>query len=205
MVEAKTDDSTEQKILEAARLVFLEQGMAGARMQDIADRAGINKALLHYYFRSKEKLFEVIFLEAATRFMPRVSILFEADMPVFDKLHAFTDAYISMLMENPFLPAFMIGEMQKQDPTVFLERIWGGKRPAVQIFAKQVEREIAAGIIKPIQPAQLVINLMALCIFPFAARPMAKLVWDINDQQFFALMNERKTSVADFIIDSIRK
>lgn len=201
----KKDESTEQRILEAARRVFLEEGMAGARMQDIADRAGINKALLHYYFRSKEKLFDMIFREAALRFMPRVSVLFEADIPLFDKIRTFTAAYIEMLIENPFLPVFMISEMHRQDPASFLEKIWQGKRPAVDRFMTQVQEEIRQGIIKPIQPVHLMVNLMSMCIFPFAAKPMAQLVWNMSDPQFFALMEERKTIVAEFIIDSIRK
>lgn len=201
----KKDQSTEQKILEAAKSIFLEQGLAGARMQDIADKAGINKALLHYYFRSKDKLFEMIFTEAAMRFIPRVSILFESDAPVFDKIRAFTHTYIDMLLENPYLPSFMLNEMNKQDTGNFLEKIWGGKRPPVEQFVAQIKKEVEQGIIKPVNPVHLVLNLVSMCIFPFAARPMVKLVWNVNDQQFRQLMEERKTVIANFMIDSIRK
>ena len=104
MVKKKIDQSTEQIILEAAKKVFVRKGMAGARMQDIADEAGINKALLHYYFRNKEKLFEMIFMEAAEKFFPRINAIFDSDQPLFEKIESFCEEYISVVMENPYLP-----------------------------------------------------------------------------------------------------
>ena len=199
------DQSTEQKILQAAKEVFQEQGMAGARMQDIADRAGINKALLHYYFRNKEKLFEVIFAEAATKFVPKVSILFASDLELFEKIRQFTSSYIDIMLENPYLPIFVLSEMNKNDSADFIEKFWPGKGLAVGKFVNQVNEEIALGNIKPISPIQLVINLVSMCIFPFAARPMVRMVWGVSDAQFLQLMEERKTFVANFVIDSIRK
>src|SRR5690349_8657956 len=94
MARAVKDHNTEKKILEAARKVFLAQGMAGARMQDIADKAGINKAMLHYYFRSKDKLFEMIFKEAMAGFVPWANAVFDADIPLFQKIEQFTSEYI---------------------------------------------------------------------------------------------------------------
>lgn len=83
------DLTTEQKILEAARKIFLEKGLDGARMQDIADKAGINKAMLHYYFRSKDKLFEQIFLEVAGHFLPKIMAIFESERLCLKKLKPF--------------------------------------------------------------------------------------------------------------------
>ena len=85
MVKAKKDISAEEKILAAAKKVFTRNGMDGARMQDIADEAGINKALLHYYFRSKDKLFQVIFVQEAKKFFPKIKMIFESDLPLFEK------------------------------------------------------------------------------------------------------------------------
>ena len=86
MAKVQQDTTTEGKILAAARKVFIAKGMAGARMQDIADEAGINKALLHYYFRSKEKLFETIFKELSLQFLPRINSLFESELSLFEKI-----------------------------------------------------------------------------------------------------------------------
>lgn len=205
MVEdVNKDQSTEQKILAAAKEVFIEQGLAGARMQDIADRAGINKALLHYYFRSKEKLFEMVFQEAALKFLPRVSILFESKEPLFDKIRVFVSNYITLMMENPFIPLFVLNEVHK-NPEDFINRIWGGKPPPIKEFAEHVQREIEAGHIKPIKPVQLVMNIVSLCIFPFVGRPVVRGVFKLEHKQFMQLMEERKTHVAEFVIDSIKR
>ena len=96
MVKQKKDATTQEKILEAAKKVFVRQGMSGARMQDIADEAGINKALLHYYFRNKELLFEVIFNEAAAELFPKINFIFESDMPLFEKIENFVGEYITV-------------------------------------------------------------------------------------------------------------
>lgn len=197
------DQSTEQKILAAAKAVFIEQGLAGARMQDIADKAGINKALLHYYFRSKDKLFEMIFQEAAMKFLPKVSILFEADMPLFDKIRVFVDNYITMMMDNPFIPLFVLNEVHKS-PEDFIMKIWGGRTPPVVEFAAHVQREIDAGHIRPVKPVHLMLNMISMCVFPFVGRPVISGVFKLDSHQFMQLMEERKKIVADFVIDSIK-
>src|SRR6478672_10927133 len=111
MAKTGKDETAEARILTAARKVFIAKGMAGARMQDIADEAGINKALLHYYFRSKEKLFEQIFKELSFQFLPRVNAIFESDKPLFEKIEMFCCEYISKMIENPFIQLFIVNEM----------------------------------------------------------------------------------------------
>lgn len=204
MVKVQQDDNTQEKILEAARAVFLEKGMDGARMQDIADRAGINKALLHYYFRNKEKLFETVFLEAASRFFPRMVNILTADTSLFEKITRFVHHYISMMAENPYIPQFVLNEVQKQ-PKTFLAKVFGNRRPPIEELAKQVKKEVAQGIIKPIDPRQLMINMVSLCIFPFVAKPVVQWVLKMDEKAYSAFIEARKTEVATFIIDSIRK
>src|SRR3954468_17116383 len=93
----------------------MEKGIDGARMQDIADKAGINKALLHYYFRSKEKLFEMIFIEEARKFMPKVTSIMVSELTLFEKVEKFVGEYIDTLLQNPLLPIFILNEI-KQNP-----------------------------------------------------------------------------------------
>src|SRR5574339_606892 len=123
MVKKKNTDTSEEKILAAARKVFMEKGMAGARMQDIADEDGINKALLHYYFRSKDKLFETIFAETSSRFIPRMTEILNADTPLFEKINTFCEAYISQIQQNPYMPLFLMNEANKH-PDSFLQKMW---------------------------------------------------------------------------------
>ncbi|HEY5371007.1 MAG TPA: TetR/AcrR family transcriptional regulator, partial [Hanamia sp.] len=170
------EKSTEEKILAAAKNVFVTKGMAGARMQDIADEAGINKALLHYYFRNKEKLFEVIFMDAAQKLFPKINSIFESDAPLFEKIENFCEEYITVMSENPYLPLFVLNEISK-DSEMFLGKFLNKQQfPLPQKFLEQVEKEIRKGTIKKISPLHLLINLISMSIFPFVGKPMIQFV-----------------------------
>ncbi|PSR57235.1 TetR/AcrR family transcriptional regulator [Adhaeribacter arboris] len=204
MVKKLKDQSTEQRILEAAKTVFIHKGMAGARMQDIADEAGINKAMLHYYFRSKEKLFEVIFREAVGRFLPKLNAIIAMDSSLFEKIHVFCREYISVLTENPYIPLFVVNEANKQSHA-FLSSMMGSQKPNLPALINQIEEEVKKGIIHPISPAQLLLNMMSMCIFPFLGRPIWNFLSGMDELQFNFLMQQRKEEVATFIISSIKK
>jgi AcrR family transcriptional regulator len=205
MVKKKRDLSTEQVILDAAKKVFVRKGMAGARMQDIADEAGFNKALVHYYFRSKEKLFEVIFMEAAGQLFPRINAIFEGDQPLFEKIELFCDEYITVVSANPYLPMFVLNEIH-QDPQYFLQKVWKGKsKPKPAKFLEQIETEVRKGTIKRINPLHLLMNLISMTIFPFVAKPMIEKNLGLDDVQFRAAMEQRKKEIPRFIIDAIKK
>ncbi len=205
MDKIKIEKSAEEKILGAAKKVFIKKGMAGARMQDIADEAGINKALLHYYFRSKEKLFEVIFLEAAQKLFPKINSIFESDMHLFEKIEKFCEEYITVMAENHYLPLFVLNEIS-QDPENFLGKIWDKQRfPRPQKFLEQIEKEVKKGTIKKISPLHLLINLISMSIFPFVAKPMIQYTIGLDELQYRNLMMQRKKEIPKFIIDSIKK
>ena len=205
MVKSKKDETTEMRILGAAKKVFVRKGMAGARMQDIADEAGINKAMLHYYFRSKVKLFEVIFMEAANKLFPRINSIFSSDQPLFEKIESFCEEYISVVMENPYLPLFVLNEIN-QDPEYFLKKVWVGKsKPNPSRFLEQMEREIKKGTIKRISPLHLLMNLVSMTIFPFVAKPMFQKNLGLDELQFRTVMEQRKKEIPKFIIDAIKK
>lgn len=200
----KKDSSTEERILQAARKVFIRKGMYGARMQDIADEAGINKALLHYYFKNKEKLFAQIFMEAAGHLFPRINSIFAADEPLFVKIEKFCEEYISVVIENPYLPQFVLNEMSR-DPTIFLDKLWGkDTRPNPEKFLIQVQESIQKGEIKDISPLQLLMNLLSMTIFPFIAKPVFQTVVGIDEVQFRFAMEQRKKFIPKFIIDAIK-
>jgi AcrR family transcriptional regulator len=197
------DRSTEEKILAAARKIFLNKGMDGARMQDIADEAGINKALLHYYFRSKDKLFEQIFLEVASSMLPRIFSIFQSDDTLFTKIEKFCDTYITQEIKTPYVPIFILNEVNRQ-PQAFLKKVLGNTSPPVEKLLQQIKQETKAGLIKPIDPLQLLLNTLSLCIFPFLASPMIQLLTGMEAKNFRALMEERKKLVPQLIIESIK-
>ncbi|HET9056853.1 MAG TPA: TetR/AcrR family transcriptional regulator [Chitinophagaceae bacterium] len=205
MVKKVKDKRAEERILAAARKVFTTRGMAGARMQDIADEAGINKALLHYYFRDKEKLFEVVFLEEAQKFFPKINAIFNSEAPLFEKIENFVNEYIDEMQKNPYLPWFVLNEVNR-DPDQFMYKIWGRENlPKPGKFLEQIEKEIKKGVIKKIHPMHLFMNLLGMTIFPFVARPMMIRNMKMNDKQFKRIMEERRKEIPKFIIDSIKK
>ncbi|MEP0134117.1 MAG: TetR/AcrR family transcriptional regulator [Eudoraea sp.] len=201
---SKTKDSkTEHIILEAAKRVFQNKGMDGARMQEIADEANINKAMLHYYYRSKQLLFEAVFSTAFALLAPQLNAILNDDSSVEEKIRNFTSNYISFISKHPYLPTFIIQELNR-NPNFVLKMKEKKGFPNIEKFKKQIALEIQNGILKPIKGEQLFINIMALNIFPFVASPLIKAFVNIDDKAFKQLVEDRKTEVADFIINSIK-
>ncbi|MFN8251681.1 MAG: TetR/AcrR family transcriptional regulator [Ferruginibacter sp.] len=196
---------TEAKVLQAARKVFLAKGMEGARMQDIADEAGINKAMLHYYFRDKDKLFETVFIEEAQKFFPKINIIFQADIPLFEKIEKFVAEYIDEMIANPFLPWFVMNEINR-NPEQFISKVWGKTSlPKPLALLEQIQGDVKKGKIKKVHPLHLLMNILSMTVFPFVAKPMMTKVLQMNDAAFMQAMQERKKEIPKFIIESIKK
>lgn len=194
--------NTEAQILQAARKVFIEKGLEGTRMQEIADEAGINKALLHYYFRSKDKLFRAVFIEAFQKFLPQIGSFIGTQASVMDKLETFITTYINTIIENPFIPGFVLHELSR-DPQSLAELL-KSRAPMVPAFLEQINEEIEAGNLKPFDPRQIIINTLALCIFPFVARPIAQTIFfENNADAYNQFLEDRKTTVFNFIKSAI--
>lgn len=195
--------STEELILEAAHAVFLEKGLAGARMQEIADRAGINKALLHYYFRSKEKLSALIIDRAISVMLPRVMAVLDTDLELFDKIRLVVDHYLTFVSRNSFLPLFIVNEVNR-NPQFFFRAVVEKERTHLAKFRRQVEEAVAQGRIHPISSAQLFMNVMSLVIFPFLGKPIIQVGLGLSEKDFKREMEHRRTEVAEFVIRAIR-
>ena len=144
-------------------------------------------------------------MEAAQKLFPKINFIFESKMPLFDKIEHFADEYISVMVENPYLPSFVLNEINRE-PVAFFKKLnekFGFPDPA--LFLKQIEREIKKGTIKRINPLQLLMNMLSMCIFPFMAKPMFQLRMGLGETQFRDFMEQRKKEVPKFIIDSIRR
>jgi len=195
-------DSTEDKILEAAKNVFVTKGMEGARMQEIADAAGINKALLHYYFRSKERLFEAIFSEIIKFAFPKITRIAQSDEPFVSKVEQVVDAYIDLLIKHPFIPGFVMKELNRDPSGLFKMVVKFGLNP--QFFFDQIQLAMDRGEIIQMQPRHLAANIISMCIFPFAARPLVSFVLFKDDQVALeAFYAERAAVIKKFVIDAI--
>ncbi len=196
------DKTTEEKIYEAARRIFILKGMDGARMQEIADEAGMNKALLHYYFRSKENLFKGVFKDTFTKFFLKVKDTLISDASAKEKLIVFIDNYIDLIMANPYVPQFIINEINR-DPKVLKTLMFeSGIEPQkiLELFFDKVQ----ANNLSKYDPRHIVISLLGMLIFPFVARPLLQMVYfNDNHEAYNQFLNERKEVVKNMILKFI--
>lgn len=181
------DVSTEEKIKEAARKVFTRKGYSATRTRDIAEEAGLNLALLNYYFRSKEKLFEIIMLEKMQKFFGFIMpIIYDDSSSLESKIEAISSSYVDLLLANPDLPFFILGEA-RNNPALIKNVIQKKDFLKNSVFIKQIREKI------PDQdPYQFLINLLSMCIYPFVMRPVFQNLTGIEDQKFDQMMTERK-------------
>ena len=195
--------STENKILEAAKKVFILHGLEGTSMQQIADEAGINKSLLHYYFRTKEKLFDAVFTYAFHYIVPQMEGILSSESCINDKIERIVAEYMDLLSENKFIPAFILHEINRNPDRLYNIMQKSGIKP--EMFINHFVKEIQQGNIRPIDPRQLIINILAMCIFPVAARPLIqRIFFGNNESAYRQFLEERKKIVSEFIIQSIK-
>ena len=205
------DSTTESRILAAARAVFVRSGTGGARMQEIAEEAGVNQALLHYYFRSKDQLAQAVFRDAAVRIVPSIMSIFasEDDLPL--KIERFVHTYIDAVRQHPFIPGYILAEVHfnPERLAALAEQVTGSNpTSAMQSFIPrlraQLNQQAAIGAMRSISPEQFLVNLVALCVFPFAARPVLRLVLGQDDAAFDRFLDERRAELPDFILNALR-
>ena len=208
---SRVEADTESRILDAADRVFVRAGTAGARMQEIAREAGVNTALLHYYYRTKARLSEAVFLRAAGELLPAVIGIRTADLPIDEKVARVVEVELTTLMRRPYLPAYIISELAHHPERMrqLLATLTGqplamtGRRLLVVLDA-QLRAEARAGRMRRIGAEQFVVNLLALCIFPFAARPMLGAILGFDDAAFADFTRHRRRDLPGFFLRALR-
>lgn len=180
-------------------------------MQEIAAEAGVNQALLHYYFRSKERLSIAVFQQMASALFPALIQTLGSDSTIEEKIDAIVALYIENLSRNPFLPGYIISELHHHpDRVTHMLASATGVDPSKMLshvftrLGKQIEVEVDAGRMRPITPQQFAANLISLCVFPFAARPMLSLAFGMDDAEFARFIDARKRDLPQFIRNAIR-
>jgi TetR/AcrR family transcriptional regulator len=205
------DQETEQRILDAAHAVFVRRGTEGARMQEIAAEAGVNKALLHYYFRSKDRLAEAVFLRAGRRLFPSVIATLQSDLSLEKKVRRVIDLELENLSAAPFLPGYVLCEVNHHPERVAqlvgafagrpMEGFGGTLAAGLQA---QIDEQVASGAMRPIPADQFLANLLSLCLFPFAAQPVFRAVMGWGPDGFERFIEERKRTLAEFFLNALR-
>jgi AcrR family transcriptional regulator len=184
---------TEEKIIASAEKLFYQKGKAGTSMQDIADDAGINRTLLNYYFRSKDQLFEAVFRKAMGTFIPNLAAMMSSDVSFNDYLPALVEKIIDTMLEHPQIPIFVLQELSSNPermPQIIKEM---GIDPA------KVMEKMGKSIASPrmdFDPRQVILSLISLCIFPFAAKPVAlDILYGGDEEAFINAMKDRKVLI----------
>lgn len=205
------DGDTERRILDAAKTVFVRRGTAGARMQEIAEEADVNQALLHYYFRSKEKLSEAVFREIAGRMFPAIIQALGGDLSLDDKIEIIVETYLDTMSRTPFLPGYILSELHHHPEriTQMIGNFAGidlskAVRSAIDTLDRQLAAEARAGRIRRVNAEQFVVNLLSLCIFPFAARPMLRAALGFDDDEFAQFIAHRRKDLPQFIRNALK-
>ncbi|MEN9700389.1 MAG: hypothetical protein RLZZ301_1587 [Bacteroidota bacterium] len=192
--------ATEAKILEAAKEVFMEQGLYGARMQDIANKAGINKALLHYYFRNKERLFDEVFGGALTKYFQNMEVLNDATLSVSARIVLFSECFIDFLAEYPQMSLFLLKEMSANE-ALFREKVKGIKSQGQQgIIQMLSDPDMNAKV----DPIVFMMQLHSMCAYPFLAAPVFKVIIEKSGHQWEDPNHLKlKSAVKQFIIQQL--
>ncbi|MGZ8710929.1 MAG: TetR/AcrR family transcriptional regulator [Thermoanaerobaculia bacterium] len=205
------DKATELRILDAAHAVVVRSGTSGARMQQIAEEAGVNKALVHYYFRSKDQLARAVFSRAAAELFPAVMEVLASDAPLDDKVRRVVDIELSQLLKRPYLPGYILSEINHEPERVlqFFEAAVGlrpdkvGPR-LIATIRSQIKTEVEAGRMVSIAAEDFIVNLLSLCIFPFAARPMFMALIGLDEKQFARFIERRRNDLPEFFMRGVR-
>ncbi|MFZ1808501.1 MAG: TetR/AcrR family transcriptional regulator [Cyclobacteriaceae bacterium] len=196
---------SEELILNAAVKVFTRKGYAGARMEEIAKEAGINRALLHYYFRDKETMFNIIFETKFKEFFTGMFGVFQSNVSFKEKIKNIIDNEITVLSKHPDLAKFVIMEIAQQPERLiqFGQKLGFNPRLMLENFQKEIQQNVQEGKIRPIDGRQLLMNILSICIYPFVAKPIIKTMMQMDENTFVDLMEKRKKDAYEFIINAI--
>ena len=195
----------EDKIIAAAADEFEDKGFNGARMQQIADKAGINKALVHYYFRSKEKLFEKVFLIVTQRAFKKLATALSDSGSVFEKIENFFNMHQDLLWKNRNFPIFFLNEVNR-NPNL-IKKIFEKSELDSNIlnFIKQINEEKTQGkICKNVEPINLIVNIISLSIFPYIGELVLTEVMQRLNSDYGTFLQQHRQKMAQFVINSIK-
>ena len=198
------DLETRKRILDAAHAVFLRKGTAGSRTQEIADEAGVNKALVHYYFGTKAALADAIFERSLGALTPLIfGILADENRSIEQKVRDIVKAQIDFHSAHPYVAGYMISEMHAEPQRmVALMAKTGG--PPLDVIRRQLKEAARAGTMRPLTPEQFVVNMMGLLIFPFALRPGLMALLKFDSSRWATFMEERRRLLPDLILAGLR-
>ena len=201
------NQNTEQAILEAAEKLFIEKGFAGAKTTEIAKLAGVNHALLHYYFRTKENLFNCVFERIASHLVEYFNFAFDGDAPFFEKLRTATELHFDCLTTHIELPMFVFREViqKKERKDYLLKQLFPYMKRILAKMHSDIKREVKKGTIRPVKAQNLLLNIASLNVFSIIA---AAVIYDVKDEnnidEVMLFLEGRKENNVNTIINSLK-
>jgi len=202
--EPRSEQETRNRILDAADRVFTRKGTASGRTQEIADEAGVNKALVHYYFGTKAALADAIFARALNTLVPRIfGILADPDRSIEQKVPAIVKEQIDFHSARPYLAGYMVAELHAHPERVARMMTAHGRIP-LDVLRRQLHEGARAGRLRRISPEQFVASMMGLLLFPFAVRVALCQLLDLDADRWRAFLEERRRILPDFVMAGLR-
>lgn len=193
------DSHTEKLIRDTAMRIFFKEGRFHATTQEIADEAGVNRTLVHYYFRSRDLLFKQVLEEGRIEFHKRMDEVALPEHSFRDKINHLIDIWMEQGIQYPFLDTYLVSQLN--NPTA-VEELTDGKKPdtsKLSGFYAEIEAEMEAGTITRMAPVQFLMNLGALVAYPIIMRPLLERVLSISKEDFDVLIADRKRAILDMI------
>jgi TetR/AcrR family transcriptional regulator len=182
---------TERLIKQTAKQVFFQKGLINATTQEIADEAGVNRALIHYYFRSCEHLRDEVYQEAIAETRAKIQAIFDSPLTLRQKISRYLDVFIDRNLDYPYIQNFIITEVTKNPERT--QEIFSKKREGFKKnILPQLNEEIANGTIAPISLDHFMTNLMSMCSYPLIAKPIIQNVFGFDNKEYRNFMKERK-------------
>lgn len=191
----EADNSTEEKIKAAANTVFTKKGFSGTRTRDIAEEAGINLALLNYYFRSKEKLFDIVMMDNIQQFLTGIKGLLNNEaLSLTEKVTMVAENYINLLRTQPDMPLFILSEI-KSNP----EKLANNMNVKEILLKSHFYQQLQEALNGKVNPLHFIMNIISLTVFPFVASPLLKVIGELKQDDFDKMVEERKKMIPVWI------
>jgi len=206
-MNSSTGKETEEKILAAAYSIFLQKGKAGTRMQEIADEAGVNKALIHYYFRSKDNIYNAVLKQAVEKLILPIVQHLDFSLSFKEIIKEFIFKHINTIKDNKRIFRFFFSEVwmnSKEVMDIFQNALNIQNKPLYMVFSERMKKAIADKEIREIDPFQLMLNILSLNIFFFIISPMYFMIAGLSIEEREKAQRERAEEVFSFVWESIR-
>ncbi len=186
----------ENKIIDAARAVFIERGYAETSMSDIAARVGINRPALHYYFRTKDKMFQAVFGSIVSSVVPKVfEALTQREKSIEERIGIIVDAYYAVFAGNPRLPMFLVRELNRNSELLIDTLQELNVVDTVRNALVSLQEEMDEGKLKRVPLQFIFYNFYSLISFPFLTMDIASKVFDNDEEQFKAMLTDWKQNI----------